>query len=94
MPPELLARIFDPLFTTKQQGKGTGLGLSMIYGFAKQSGGLATIDSTEGKGTTVTIYLPRIPEVVFAMLACAKLGEVHSVIFAGLPSKSATRALV
>ncbi|WP_421865178.1 ATP-binding protein [Parvibaculum sp.] len=40
-------------------GQGTGLGLSMIYGFARQSGGFAEIDSQEGKGTTVRLYLPR-----------------------------------
>ncbi|MDZ5603816.1 PAS domain-containing protein [Pseudomonas sp. RP23018S] len=59
MPPEVLAKAFDPFFTTKPIGQGTGLGLSMIYGFAKQSGGQARIFSEVGRGTTVTIYLPR-----------------------------------
>lgn len=59
MPPEVAERAFDPFFTTKPQGEGTGLGLSMIYGFAKQSGGTVDIDTQPGKGTTVSVYLPR-----------------------------------
>ena len=58
MAPEVLARAFEPFFTTKQIGSGTGLGLSTVYSFAQQSGGWAGIDSTDGVGTTVTIYLP------------------------------------
>ncbi|WP_245930887.1 PAS domain-containing hybrid sensor histidine kinase/response regulator [Methylobacterium radiodurans] len=59
MPPDVIAKAFDPFFTTKPLGQGTGLGLSMIYGFAKQSGGQVRIHSEEGRGTTVSIYLPR-----------------------------------
>jgi PAS domain S-box-containing protein len=59
MPPDVLAKAFDPFFTTKPLGQGTGLGLSMIYGFAKQSGGQVRIQSAVGKGTTISILLPR-----------------------------------
>jgi PAS domain S-box-containing protein len=52
IPPEILSRVFEPFFTTKGAGKGTGLGLSQAYGFAKQSGGTATIRSKRGHGTT------------------------------------------
>jgi signal transduction histidine kinase/ActR/RegA family two-component response regulator len=62
MSPSVLARAFEPFFTTKEQGKGTGLGLAQLYGFAKQSGGTARIESREGEGTTVTLYLPRTQE--------------------------------
>ncbi|QIK78256.1 response regulator [Sphingomonas piscis] len=59
MSPDVIARAFEPFFTTKEQGRGTGLGLSQLYGFAKQSGGTVRIESQEGKGTKVTVYLPR-----------------------------------
>ncbi|WP_459618556.1 response regulator [Bordetella sp. 2513F-2] len=59
MPPDVLAQAFEPFFTTKPLGEGTGLGLSMIYGFAKQAGGFAAIESGVGAGTAVRIYLPR-----------------------------------
>jgi CheY-like chemotaxis protein len=52
-------RAFDPFYTTKAVGEGSGLGLSMVYGFARQSGGTTTLESTPGVGTTVEIFLPR-----------------------------------
>ncbi|MDB5432610.1 MAG: response regulator [Caulobacter sp.] len=58
IPKALLDRVFDPFFTTKPMGKGTGLGLSQVYGIAQQSGGTVRIDSVEGRGTTVEIWLP------------------------------------
>ena len=59
MTPEVMARAFEPLFTTKPVGKGTGLGLSQVFSFAKQSGGYVKIDSQVGCGTTIQIFLPR-----------------------------------
>jgi signal transduction histidine kinase len=59
IPESVIGRVFDPFFTTKPIGQGTGLGLSMIYGFARQSRGHVTIHSEVGKGTTVSLFLPR-----------------------------------
>jgi signal transduction histidine kinase len=62
MSKDVLARAFDPFFTTKPQGKGTGLGLSMTFGYVRQSNGYLAIDSAPGKGTAITLYMPRIVE--------------------------------
>ncbi len=62
MSEDTLARAQEPFFTTKGVGKGTGLGLSMVHGFTAQSGGAMQLESLPGKGTTVTMWLPRAKE--------------------------------
>ena len=58
--PDIVARIFEPFFSTKEVGKGTGLGLAMVYGFMRQSGGIATVDSpADGGGACLSLWFPR-----------------------------------
>lgn len=64
MSPEVINRIFDPFFTTKPRGAGTGLGLSIVAAVVKDHGGTLDVDSQEGRGTTVTVSLPCVLEVV------------------------------
>ena len=59
MAPEVRERAFEPFFTTREIGKGSGVGLAQVYGFARDSGGTAAIDSAPGRGTTITLLLPR-----------------------------------
>lgn len=59
MPESVKARVFEPFYTTKEVGRGSGLGLAQVHGFATQSGGDVEIDSAPGRGTTVTLILPR-----------------------------------
>jgi DNA-binding response OmpR family regulator len=77
MPREVAERAFDPFYTTKPAGKGTGLGLSQVYGIAKQCGGDVTLKSEIGRGTTVTMCLPRAKANAVS-ISQTQLASVHT----------------
>jgi PAS domain S-box-containing protein len=77
MTEEIRAKAFDPFFTTKDVGKGSGLGLSQVYGIARQSGGIAEIESVVGRGTTVRIYLPRARQAADSSRSPGKVSATH-----------------
>ena len=79
MPEDVLQRVFEPFFSTKERGKGTGLGLAMSYGFVKQSGGSIQIFSEVGKGTKLDILLPVCEEEeVVSSMESTKIDSVLS----------------
>ena len=84
MTKEVLAKAFEPFYTTKDIGKGSGLGLSQVLGFAKQSGGGMRIESRVGEGTSVKIYLPRAMRSDVTVLS-------ESI---GVPKRSAKAAVI
>jgi CheY-like chemotaxis protein len=85
MTPEVLARAFEPFYTTKEVGLGSCLGLSQVYGLAKQSNGAALIESEVGQGTSITLFLPRATKISIAP---------RSAVYDAVPAATSARVLL
>ena len=77
IPPDVVARMYDPFFTTKEVGEGTGLGLSVVHGIVENHDGAILVESTLGQGTTFTIYLPRLAGQAAGDAQGAAVGSPH-----------------
>jgi signal transduction histidine kinase len=91
MTPEVLARAFDPFFTTREVGQGSGLGLSQTYGFAKQCGGHVTIESAVGDGTRVVLYLPVVEAPRAAVTTPPSPVDMHAAVVVEPPPRASGR---
>jgi PAS domain S-box-containing protein len=83
MTPEVMARIFEPYFTTRAPGEGSGLGLAVVYGIVSSLGGVITVESEPGQGTTFQVYLPRIdlPAMPQVKEVCLSLKGTERILF-------------
>jgi CheY-like chemotaxis protein len=96
IPPDVLARIWDPFFTTKGVGKGTGLGLSTVRGIVQTHEGFVTLDTQVGKGTTFRVYFPAadVPEVASAVAAEKPVAAGHGQLILVADDEDSIREIV